>query len=80
MVVLAGASTFAAWAADLDPPARARLGLVGRVPAASTLWRFLVRLDATVLQAVLIGWLRARLPAAPAAIPALRPGGDRNRR
>ena len=68
--VLAGACTFAAiadWAADLDPPARARLGL-GRVPAASTVWRFLVRLDATVLQAVLTGWLRARLPpAAPAA-------------
>jgi predicted transposase YbfD/YdcC len=66
--VLAGACTFAAiadWAADLDPPARARLGLLGRVPAASTLWRFLVRLDATVLQAVLTGWLRARLPAAP---------------
>jgi predicted transposase YbfD/YdcC len=68
--VLAGACTFAAiadWAADLDPPARARLGLLGRVPAASTVWRFLVRLDATVLQAVLTGWLRARLPAAPAA-------------
>lgn len=67
--VLAGACTFAAiadWVADLDPPARARLGL-GRVPAASTVWRFLVRLDATVLQAVLTGWLRARLPATPAA-------------
>ena len=66
--VLAGACTFAAiadWAADLDPPARARLGL-GRGSAASTVWRFLVRLDATVLQAVLTGWLRARLPAAPA--------------
>lgn len=68
--VLAGACTFAAiadWVADLDAPARARLGL-GRVPAASTLWRFLVRLDATVLQAVLTGWLRARLPAAAPAV------------
>jgi hypothetical protein len=68
--VLAGASTFAAiadWAADLYPPARLRLGLAGRIPAASTVWRFLVRLDAAVLQAVLTGWLRARLPAAPAA-------------
>jgi hypothetical protein len=68
--VLAGACTFAAiadWVADLDPPARARLGLAGRVPAASTVWRFLVRLDATVLQAVLTGWLRARLCAAAAA-------------
>jgi predicted transposase YbfD/YdcC len=70
--VLAGASTFAAiadWVADLDPPARVRLGL-GRVPAASTVWRLLVRLDATVLQAVLTGWLRARLAAA-ATTPAV---------
>lgn len=53
--VLAGASTFAAiadWAAGLDPPARHRLGLTGRVPAGGTVWRFLVRVDATVLQAV----------------------------
>src|SRR5690554_5608618 len=64
--VLAGASTFAAiadWAADLDPSARRRLGLVGRIPAGSTVWRFLVRVDAAVLQAVLTGWLRSRVPA-----------------
>src|SRR5512139_1195444 len=45
--VLAGAATFAAiadWAADLDEPARARLGFTGRVPAGSTVWRFLIRL------------------------------------
>lgn len=67
--VLAGASTFAAiadWAADLDPPARRRLGLAGRIPAGSTVWRFLVRVDANVLQAVLTGWLRSRIPARPA--------------
>jgi hypothetical protein len=39
-------------------------------------WRFLVRLDATVLQAVLTSWLRARLPAAPAA-PAASGRADR---
>jgi hypothetical protein len=64
--VLAGASTFAAiadWAADLDPPARRRLGFAGRIPVGSTVWRFLVRVDATLLQAVLTGWLRRRLPA-----------------
>jgi hypothetical protein len=63
--VLAGATTFAAiadWAADLDEPARHRLGLRGRIPVGSTVWRFLVRLDAQVLQAVLSGWLRHRLP------------------
>jgi hypothetical protein len=68
--VLAGATTFAAvadWAADLDLPARRRLGLPGRVPAGSTVWRFLIRIDAQVLQAVLTGWLRHRLPAQPAA-------------
>jgi predicted transposase YbfD/YdcC len=67
--VLAGATTFAAiadWATDLDEPAR-RLGLPGRIPAGSTVWRFLIRIDAQVLQAVLTGWLRHRLPARPAA-------------
>jgi hypothetical protein len=67
--VLAGATTFAAiadWAADLDPPARHRLGFTGRIPAGSTVWRFLIRVDAHLLQAVLTGWLRHRLPARPA--------------
>jgi hypothetical protein len=66
---LAGATTFTAiadWAADLDPPARRRLGLPGRIPAISTVWRFLVRVDATVLQAVLTGWLRRRTSISPA--------------
>ncbi len=61
--VLAGATTFAAiadWAADLEAPARRRLGFTGRIPASSTVWRLLIRLDAQVLQAVLTRWLRAR--------------------
>ncbi len=68
--VLAGATTFAAiadWAADLDEPARRRLGFTGRIPVGSTVWRFLIRIDAQVLQAVLTGWLRHRVPSQPAA-------------
>jgi|SRR6266536_1324276 len=68
--VLAGASTFAAiadWAADLDPAARRKIGFCGRIPAGSTVWRLLIRIDAHVLQAVLTGWLRCRLPGHPAA-------------
>jgi predicted transposase YbfD/YdcC len=67
--VLAGATTFAAiadWAADLDTAARRRLGFGGRIPAGSTVWRFLIRIDAQVLQTVLTGWLRHRRPAQPA--------------
>src|SRR6266508_5854951 len=67
--VLAGAGTFAAiadWGADLDEAARDRLGFTGRIPVGSTVWRFLVRVDAQVLQVVLTGWLRHRLPAQPA--------------
>jgi predicted transposase YbfD/YdcC len=67
--VLAGAGTFAAiadWATDLDETARRRLGFTGCIPAGSTVWRLLIRVDAQVLQAVLTGWLRQRLPARPA--------------
>lgn len=74
--VLAGAATFAAiadWADDLDPPAWARLGLSGRVPAATTVWRLLVRVDAEVLSAVLAGWLRERVTTSAAAAPGRRP-------
>jgi hypothetical protein len=72
--VLAGATTFAAiadWAGDLDPPAWVRLGFDGRfdgrVPAATTVWRLLVRVDADVLSAVLAGWLRLRTTTVAAA-------------
>jgi predicted transposase YbfD/YdcC len=61
--VLSGAATFAAiadWAADLDPALRLRLGFTGAIPAGTTVWRFLIRLDDQVLQTVLTGWLRAR--------------------
>ena len=66
--VLAGATTFAAiayWASDLDPPARQHLGFTGTIPVGTTVWRFLVRLDAGVLQAVLTGWLHNRVRPAP---------------
>lgn len=46
--VLAGACTFAAiadWARDLDRAGWARLGFTDRVPAATTVWRLLIRID-----------------------------------
>jgi DDE_Tnp_1-associated len=61
--VLAGASSFAAitdWLHDLDDSARARVGLGRVVPAGTTVWRLLIRLDAGLLTTVLAGWLRAR--------------------
>src|SRR3954451_17974350 len=67
--VLAGAATFTAiadWAADLDASARHRLGFAGPIPVGSTVWRFLVGLDAQVLQAVLTGWLCSRITSPPA--------------
>ncbi|MFJ8583020.1 ISAs1 family transposase, partial [Micromonospora sp. NPDC093277] len=70
--VLAGASSFAAiadWAHDLDELARARLGLIRRVPAATTIWRVLTRLDADHLAVVLAGWLRTRTPPPATARP-----------
>src|ERR687889_208707 len=47
--VLTGACTFAAitdWVRDLDRPAWGRLGFSDRVPAATTVWRPLIRIDA----------------------------------
>src|SRR6266545_4036212 len=61
--VLAGACTFAAitdWVRDLDRPAWGRLGFADRAPAATTVWRLLIRIDAEALQAVLSRWLRSR--------------------
>jgi hypothetical protein len=63
------------WAAGLDRRRGQRLGSIGRVPAGSTVWRFLVRVDATGLQAVLACWLRCRLPVQPA-----KPGPPGSRR
>ncbi|WP_232324024.1 transposase family protein [Catenuloplanes japonicus] len=67
--VLAGASSFAAitdWLRDLDAPARSRLGSTGRLPAGTTVWRVLTRLDDALLSAILAGWLHSRTPAPPA--------------
>lgn len=61
--VMAGASSFTAiadWLHDLDDIARARLGFIRGVPATSTMWRLLTRLDADLLARVLAGWLLAR--------------------
>jgi predicted transposase YbfD/YdcC len=67
--VMAGASSMAAigdWLHDLDDIARARLGFVRAVPATTTMWRLLIRLDADLLATVLAGWLRSRaVPAVP---------------
>ena len=61
--VMAGASSVTAindWLHDLDDIARARLGFLGKVPATTTMWRLLIRLDADLLSATLAGWLRTR--------------------
>jgi predicted transposase YbfD/YdcC len=73
--VLAGASSFTAiadWLHDLDDIARARLGFIRGVPATTTMWRLMTRLDADLLATVLAGWLRQR------ATP-LSPRGPRHR-
>src|SRR5262245_39147481 len=52
--VLSGAATFAAigdWVADLDRPSWGRLGFGDRLPAATTVWRLLIRLDDQALSA-----------------------------
>src|SRR6266511_3932687 len=48
------------WVRDLDRAVWGRLGFTGQVPAATTVWRLLIRIDADVLSAVLTRWLRAR--------------------
>jgi predicted transposase YbfD/YdcC len=66
--VLAGASSFAAitdWLHDLDEQMQARLGFTRGIPAGTTVWRLLTRLDATLLTAVLADWLRERTPVSP---------------
>ncbi|WP_233625025.1 ISAs1 family transposase [Actinoplanes sp. ATCC 53533] len=74
--VLAGATSVAAiadWLHDLDDIARARLGFVRGMPATTTMWRLLIRLDADLLATILAGWLRARTQ------PSDRPRGPRYR-
>jgi predicted transposase YbfD/YdcC len=63
--VMAGASSFAAitdWLHDLDEHARTRLGFSDGVPAGTTMWRLLIRLDPTLLSTILAGWLHSRTP------------------
>jgi predicted transposase YbfD/YdcC len=67
--VLAGATSFTAiadWLYDLDEPAQKRLGFTRGLPAGTTVWRLLTRLDAALVSAVLAGWLRSR--AQPEAV------------
>ncbi|BEL07219.1 hypothetical protein Q0Z83_054100 [Actinoplanes sichuanensis] len=59
---MAGASSFASiadWLYDLDDQARARFGFGNGVPAGTTMWRLLIRLDPTLLTSVLAGWLHS---------------------
>jgi predicted transposase YbfD/YdcC len=59
--VMAGASSVTAiadWLHDLDDIARARLGFLGKVPATTTMWRLLIRLNADLLSTILASWLR----------------------
>ena len=61
--VMAGASCFAAiadWLHDLDEHARTGLGFTDGVPAGTTMWRLLIRLDPTLLTTVLADWLHTR--------------------
>ena len=61
--VLAGATSFTAitdWLYDLDEADQQRLGFTRGVPAGTTVWRLLTRLDATLISNVLAGWLRTR--------------------
>ncbi len=63
--VMAGASSVTAigdWLHDLDDIGRARLGFRRGVPATSTMWRLLIRVDADLLATILAGWLRTRTP------------------
>ncbi len=73
--VMAGASSVAAiadWLHDLDDVARARLGFRRGVPATSTIWRLLIRLDADLLATVLAGWLHTRTPSPTGRRPRYR--------
>ena len=69
--MLSGASSFAAigeWAADLPAEARARLGLSSRIPGPVTIWRILIGVDRSALEAAIAAWIRARLDAVQGAV------------
>ncbi len=63
--VLAGATSFtviADWLYDLDEPDQQRLGFNRGVPAGTTVWRLLTRLDDALVSSVLAGGLQVRAP------------------
>ncbi|MET7673177.1 ISAs1 family transposase, partial [Micromonospora luteifusca] len=73
--VMAGASSIAAisdWLHDLDDIARARLGFLQGIPATTTMWRLLIRLDADLLATILAGWLQTRTRPATSRRPRYR--------
>jgi hypothetical protein len=73
--VMAGATSVTAiadWLHDLDDIARARLGFRRGVPATTTMWRLLIRLDADLLATILAGWLRTRTRPAASRQPRYR--------
>jgi predicted transposase YbfD/YdcC len=74
--VIAGACTFAAvcdWVRFQDRTVWPRLGFTGRVPAETTVWRLLIRIDAEVLSQVLARWLRGRARPVLARRPMVAP-------
>jgi hypothetical protein len=78
--VLAGTCTFAAitdWVRDQDRSVWGRLGFTDRVPAATTVWRLLIRIDAEALSQVLARWLRARAAPVKVARTAVAAGDRR---
>jgi hypothetical protein len=85
--MLAGARSFAAiaeWVAGLPDAQRGEVGMTGPAPAATTIWRVLVAVDASALQAAIGAWIRACLDQlqavarqAPAPVRAGRRGGRR---
>jgi hypothetical protein len=80
--MLAGARSFAAiaeWVADLPDAQRGEVGLPGPVPAATTIWRVLVAVDASALQAAIGAWIRAWL-GQPQVVARQAPGPCRGGR
>ena len=82
--MLGGAGSFVAigeWVADLPEQARAGLGLTGRrIPGPVTIWRVLINVDTTALEAAVGAWVRARLATADAAADRRRGRRTRVRR
>ncbi|MET7710810.1 DDE transposase family protein [Micromonospora sp. NPDC005413] len=58
------------WVRNQDRAVWGRLGFTDRVPAATTVWRLLIRIDADVLSAALARWLLAR--SAPVVVAGRR--------